>query len=67
MQDEYKLFLDNLLKNAQLTRAEFSRATGISTRQISNWNNTGVPKWAIAYLELKAKHDRLLDKIFFQD
>lgn len=63
MQDGNKLFLNNLLKDAQLTRAELSRITGISTRQISNWNNREIPKWAIAYLELRAKYLRLLDKI----
>ncbi|MCX8581589.1 helix-turn-helix domain-containing protein [Gilliamella sp. B3482] len=55
--------MNNLLKDAQLTRAELSRITGISTRQISNWNNREIPKWAIAYLELRAKYLRLLDKI----
>lgn len=63
MQDDNKLFLNNLLKDAKLTRAELSRITGISTRQISNWNSGEVPKWAIAYLELRAKYLRLLDKI----
>lgn len=63
MQNDNKLFLDTLLKNAQLTRSELSRITGISTRQISNWNSGEVPKWAIAYLELHAKYLRLLDKI----
>ncbi|OCG77374.1 hypothetical protein A9G42_05570 [Gilliamella sp. Nev6-6] len=63
MQEENKLFLNNLLKEAQLTRAELSRISGVSTRQISNWNKTGVPRWAIAYLELRAKYNRLLDKI----
>lgn len=63
MQDDNKLFLNNLLKAAQLTRADLSRITGISTRQISNWNKSDVPKWAIAYLELRAKYLRLLDKI----
>lgn len=63
MQEKNKLFLNNLLKNAQLTRAELSKTTGISTRQISNWNNGEIPKWAIAYLELRAKYLRLLDKI----
>ena len=49
MQENNKLFLNNLLKNAQLSRAELSRITGISTRQISNWNTGEIPKWAIAY------------------
>ncbi len=63
MQENNELFLNNLLKDAQLSRAELSRLTGISTRQISNWNTGKIPKWAIAYLELKAKNVRLLDKI----
>ena len=63
MQEDNKLFLNNLLKNAQLSRAELSRLAGISTRQISNWNTGEIPKWAIAYLELRAKYLRLLDKI----
>lgn len=63
MQEDNKLFLNNLLKNAQLSRAELSRLTGISTRQISNWNTGEIPKWAIAYLELRAKYLRLLDKV----
>ncbi|OTP97236.1 hypothetical protein B6D16_00980 [Gilliamella apicola] len=63
MQEDNKLFLNNLLKNAQLSRAELSRITGISTRQISNWNTGEIPKWTVAYLELRAKYLRLLDKI----
>lgn len=63
MQEDNKLFLNNLLKNAQLTRSELSKITGITTRQISNWNTGEIPKWAIAYLELRAKYLRLLDKI----
>lgn len=63
MQDKNKLFLNHLLKDAQLTRAELSRIAGISARQISNWNSGDIPKWAIAYLELRAKYLRLLEKI----
>lgn len=63
MQEDYKLFLNNLLKDARLNRTEFAETVGISTKQVSNWNKNGVPKWAIAYLTLLAKHLRLLDKI----
>lgn len=63
MQEDNKLFLNNLLKNAQLTRSELSKITGITTRQISNWNTGEIPKWAISYLELRVKYLRLLDKI----
>lgn len=56
MQGKNKLFLNDLLNSSQLTRAELSRITGVSTRQISNWNNGEVPKWAITYLELRAEN-----------
>lgn len=67
MQDKNKLFLDKLLEDAKLTRAELSRKTGISQRQISNWNNNGVPRWAVAYLKLEVKYNKLLAKFLDED
>lgn len=52
-----------LLASAQITQAELSRRLGISPTSISKWHKVGVPQYAVAYLELLAKYNRLVDKI----
>ncbi|RKV82522.1 MAG: XRE family transcriptional regulator [Neisseria sp.] len=52
-----------LLTSAQITQADLSRRLGISPTSISKWHKIGVPQYAVAYLELLAKYNRLMDKI----
>jgi len=52
-----------LLDSAQITQADLSRRLGISPTSISKWHKIGVPQYAVAYLELLAKYNRLIDKI----
>lgn len=47
--------LNAMLFDAHLTRAELARIFGISPRTISTWNTKGIPKYAEAYLLLKAE------------
>lgn len=63
MQENFKQFLDDLLKEANMTRAELARLANISPRQVSKWNHIGVPKLVVEYLQLKAKFDRLIAKL----
>ena len=52
-----------LLDSAQITQADLSRRLGISPTSISKWHKIGVPQYVVAYLELLAKYNRLIDKI----
>lgn len=52
-----------LLSDAQITQADLSKKLGITTTAISRWHKIGVPQYAVAYLELLAKYNRLMDKI----
>lgn len=52
-----------LLSDAQITQADLSKKLGITTTAISRWHKIGVPQYAVAYLELLAKYNRLLDKV----
>lgn len=52
-----------LLSDAKITQADLSKKLGITTTAISRWHKIGVPQYAIAYLELLAKYNRLIDKI----
>ena len=52
-----------LLDSAQITQSDLSRRLGISPTSISKWHKIGVPQYAVAYLELLAKYNRLIDKI----
>ena len=52
-----------LLDSVQITQADLSRRLGISPTSISKWHKIGVPQYAVAYLELLAKYNRLIDKI----
>ncbi|HFC8542707.1 TPA: helix-turn-helix domain-containing protein [Neisseria weaveri] len=52
-----------LLKAADINQTELSKRLGISTTSISKWHKKGAPKYAVAYLELLAKYNRLLDKL----
>ena len=52
-----------LLDSAQITQADLSRRLGISPTSVSKWHKIGVPQYAVAYLELLAKYNHLIDKI----
>lgn len=52
---EFKHKLNELLFNAHMTRTKLANEFNISPRTISRWNTEGIPQYAIAYLELKAK------------
>lgn len=52
-----------LLEVAQITQTDLSRRLGITAAAISRWHKIGVPQYAVAYLELLAKYNRLIDKI----
>nr|DAS44463.1 MAG TPA: TRP REPRESSOR/DNA COMPLEX REGULATION, REPRESSOR, DNA-BINDING, TRP [Bacteriophage sp.] len=53
----------NLLADAKITQADLAKKLGITTTAISRWHKIGVPQYAVAYLELLAKYNRLMDKI----
>ena len=62
MQD-FTAELNALLAQANLTRAELARIFQIAPRNISRWNTHGIPKYAIAYLQLKAENNHLHEQI----
>ena len=57
-----KAEFDRLLSEAGVTRAELARIAGVTPTQVSRWNR-GMPKLVVEYLQLRAKYQRLLDKI----
>ncbi|MDN5063716.1 hypothetical protein [Aliarcobacter butzleri] len=59
---------DNLLKDLELTRQEFSNITGIAYSTINNWHDEKkpIPSWVDSWFEnyIKAKDmDKVIDAI----
>ena len=48
----------SLLKKAGITKAELSRRLGITQNAVSKWGDSP-PQYAVAYLELLVKYNRV--------
>ena len=53
----------NLLAAAKMTQADLSREFDITTAAISRWHKIGIPKYAVAYLQLRAENIALSKQI----
>lgn len=51
--------LTHILRRAGISGAELARRLGVSQNSVSKWKRSGVPRYALAYLELLIEYNRV--------